>query len=290
MKRCLRCDTRYVSSIRDCPECGFGPTPVDGFDSYAPDLAHGGGGFKPNYFSELAQLEGTNFWFRSRNQLILWALKEYCPNMASFLEVGCGTGFVLSAVSETFPSATLHGSEIFTAGLGVAATRLPHVKFIQIDARRIPFSEEFDVIGAFDVLEHVMEDEEVLRNICESLKANGILLLSIPQHQWLWSSADEYACHIRRYEADDLHRKIERSGFSILRSTSFVTFLLPAMIISRMFRKGQSKQDIDPAAEFKISSRINLFFYRVLCWELALLRKGVDFPAGGSRLVVARKL
>lgn len=290
MKRCLRCDTRYVFSARYCPKCGFGPTIVDGFDSYAPELAHGGGGFKENYFSELAQLESANFWFRSRNQLLLWALKEYCPNMASFLEVGCGTGFVLSAVSESFPSATLHGSEIFTAGLGVAATRLPQVTFLQIDARRIPFAEEFDAVGAFDVLEHIVEDEEVLQNMRIALRSNGLLFLSVPQHEWLWSSTDEYACHIRRYEAVELHRKVQRSGFSILRSTSFVTFLLPAMMISRLFQKRPSKLDVDPGREFKISARMNSVFYWILCGELALLRRGIDFSVGGSRLVVAIKL
>lgn len=80
MKRCLACNTCYTSSIRNYPSCNFVPTTVDGFDSYAPDFAYGGGGFKSNYFSELARLVGENLWFQSRNQLILWAIKGHCPN------------------------------------------------------------------------------------------------------------------------------------------------------------------------------------------------------------------
>ncbi len=158
MKRCLACNTLYVSSLADCSICGFKPLLVDGFYAYAPDLAHGGGGFKSSYFSDLARLEEANFWFQSRNQLILWALEEYCQNFQSFLEIGCGTGYVLSGVSKLFPHSTLQGSEIFIAGLGFAAARLPTVNLMQMDARDIPFQEEFDVIGAFDVLEHIEED------------------------------------------------------------------------------------------------------------------------------------
>ena len=102
MKRCLSCDVRYSSLIQNCPSCGFAPALVAGFDSYSPNFAHEGGGFKSNYFSELASLEDTNFWFRSRNKLLMWALEKYFPNFQSLLEIGCGTGYVLSGISKKF--------------------------------------------------------------------------------------------------------------------------------------------------------------------------------------------
>ena len=290
MKRCLACNSRYASSMANCPNCGFTPELVEGFQAYAPDFAHGGGGFKSRYFSELVRLEEANFWFRSRNRLILWALKKYCGNFQSLLEIGCGTGYVLSGVSEAFPQATLHGSEIFVTGLGFAATRLPCVNFMQMDARNIPFQEEFDVIGAFDVLEHIEEDELVLSQVSASLKPKGFMLLTVPQHAWLWSSIDEYACHVRRYSASDIHRKIETAGFRIVRSSSFVTTLLPAMMISRFLQKKVSYKSFDATAELKISPWLNSFFFRVLGAELAAIKAGLDFPVGGSRLVVARKV
>lgn len=290
MKRCLSCDARYASSIRNCPSCGFVTALVDGFDSYAPDFAHEGSGFKPNYFSELARLEEANFWFRSRNQLIIWALENYGPNFQSILEIGCGTGYVLSGVSKNFPRATFYGSEIFIAGLGFAATRLPSAKFMQMDAQNIPFENEFDVIGAFDVLEHIKEDEKVLTQMCAALKPEGLMFLTVPQHAWLWSPVDEYACHERRYAAADLHQKIEASGFRVIRSTSFVTTLLPAMIISRFLQKKVSNKKFDVTAELKISPWLNSLFSRMLSAELALIKRGFNLPVGGSRLVVARKI
>lgn len=288
MKRCLSCQHIFSSTATDCPACGFSPVVEDGFPLYAQDFADNGGGFKSSYFSELAQLEEQNFWFRSRNQLIVWALNKYCKTFKSFLEIGCGTGFVLSGVSQAFPGATLLGSEIFTAGLGYAAKRLPSVKFIQMDARNIPYREEFDVIGAFDVLEHIEDDTAVLREVRAALKQNGFLFITVPQHGWLWSPVDEYACHVRRYSASELHQKLESNGFEILRSTSFVSLLLSAMLLSRM-KQRHAHSGIDPSDELKLSEGLNTFLYKVMQVEIGLIKSGINLPVGGSRLVVATR-
>ena len=292
MRRCISCCVGYAYSMQICPGCGFVPIVIDGFDSYAPDFAHEGGGFKENYFSDLANLEDAHFWFLSRNELIMWALEKYSPNFQSLLEVGCGTGYVLNGISKKFPHShsTLLDSEIFVAGLGFTAARLPSVKLIQMDARNIPFENEFDVIGAFDVLEHIKEDEEVLAQMCVALKPEGLIFITVPQHAWLWSTTDEYALHERRYAASDIHHKVETAGFQVLRSTSFITTLLPAMMIARLRQKKVLDHEFDATAELKISPWLNSFFSRILGVELALIKKGINLPVGGSRLVVAQKI
>lgn len=290
MKRCLSCSTLYATSTGHCPHCQFTPALINGFDSYAPAFAYESGGFKSDYFSELARLEENNFWFQSRNQLILWAIGKFAPNFQSMLEIGCGTAYVLSGVAKKFPHTTLSGSEIFLAGLGFAAARLPAVKFMQMDARELPFVNEFDVIGAFDVVEHIKEDEEVLSQIHAALKPDGIVLLTVPQHQWLWSAADDYACHERRYAAVDLHKKVRAAGFQLLRSTSFVTVLLPAMMVSRFSQKDTRLENFDATAELKISPWLNRLFLSILNFEGTLIQTGLNFPVGGSRLMVAKKI
>ena len=288
MKRCLACNAQFISTLRDCVACGNIPAVVDGFDAYAPDLAHAGGGFEAGYFADLARLEHENFWFRARNKIIIWALEKYAPDFKSFLEIGCGTGFVLNGIANGFPRAKIFGSEIFTAGLGFAAERLPDVNLMQMDARHIPFVDEFDVIGAFDVLEHIKEDERALAQIHKALKPQGLMILTVPQHAWLWSAVDEYACHERRYAAAEISDKVRDAGFELIRSTSFVTTLLPAMMISRAFQKRQS-ESFDAAAEMKISPIVNSFFEHLLNFELAGIRLGMNYPVGGSRLVLAKK-
>lgn len=291
MKQCLACNETFLSSNNNCPECGFQCEIQDGFCAYAPAFAIEGSGFKSTYFSELVSLEDRNFWFRARNRLIIWALDRYCPQFQSLLEIGCGTGYVLSGITKAFPDAHLHGSELFTKGLSFAASRLPSVNLMQMDARNIPFVAEFDSIGAFDVLEHIEDDRKVLSQIHKALKPKGIVILTVPQHNWLWSPVDEYACHVRRYSAFDLHTKLKESGFEIIRSTSFVTTLLPAMVISRFIQKfSVSKKTINPNAELNISSWLNFIFEKMLNMEIGLIRWGLNFSLGGSRLVIARKV
>ncbi|WP_445368666.1 class I SAM-dependent methyltransferase [Methylomonas sp. BW4-1] len=289
MRHCLACNSQYDTKNSNCLCCGFSPCNIDGFDSYAPDYARGGGGFKASYFSELACLESSNFWFQSRNKIILWALKKYSPSLRDFLEIGCGTGFVLSAIQNSFPDVAVNGSEIFVEGLGFAAKRVPSANLMQMDARQIPFMDEFDAIGAFDVLEHIKEDELVLSQIRKALKSKGVLLLTVPQHAWLWSVADEYALHERRYSAIEIYKKVEMAGFRIVRSTSFVSLILPAMIFSRFFKKNKDEK-FDPTSELKIDPWLNILFASLLRIELAGIKFGMNYPLGGSRLIVATKI
>jgi SAM-dependent methyltransferase len=246
-------------------------------------------GFKAHYFQKLAELEAENFWFRARNRIILWALHRYSPGLTSFLEIGCGTGFVLSGISKRFPGMRLLGSEYFEDGLVYARQRVPHAEFMQLDARCIPHESELDAIGAFDVLEHVKEDEAVLEQIYKALKPGGYVFITVPQHDWLWSTVDEFACHIRRYAAHDLHQKVCRAGFEIIRSTSFVSTLLPAMVLSRLLQRNKTNMCMDDVAGLHIHPVLNKFFEWLLNLELALIRVNISLPAGGSRLLIARK-
>ncbi|MBL0934426.1 MAG: methyltransferase domain-containing protein [Rhizobiaceae bacterium] len=284
---CPSCQSAVPDDKAACPSCGFSPTTVEGFTAWAPEMAHAGGGFKRESFAHLAELEASNFWFRARNALIVWALQRYAPKMASFLEIGCGTGFVLSGVAQAFPQARLVGSEIFVDGLAHAATRLPDVELVQMDARRIPYREAFDVVAVLDVIEHIEEDELVLRQMLGALRPGGTALISVPQHQWLWSKADDYACHVRRYSAGEVHRKVKAAGFEIVRSTSFVSVLLPAMMASRLAARRTST--FDPRKEFEIPPAINSAFEASLAFERGIIRAGINFPIGGSRFVVARR-
>lgn len=247
-------------------------------------------GFKTHFFKELAELEAGNFWFRARNNFILWALHKYSSKLQSFLEIGCGTGFVISGISQSFPEARISGSEYLEEGLVYARQRVPSAEFTQMDARHIPYGSEFDAIGAFDVLEHIEEDGLVLQQMYKALKPGGIMLITVPQHRWMWSAVDAYACHIRRYGANELHRKVCLAGFEIIRSTSFVSTLLPAMFLSRLLQGNKTNMSINDVAGLRINPILNKIFEWLLNLELALIRVGVSLPVGGSRLLVARKL
>jgi len=98
MKVCLACGHRFAADDWRCPSCGQSPQLLHGYPAFAPDLAKGNTGFNEEHFAQLAEVEAGNFWFRSRNRLLIWALQRYFPRARSFLELGCGTGFVLSGI------------------------------------------------------------------------------------------------------------------------------------------------------------------------------------------------
>jgi SAM-dependent methyltransferase len=288
MKFCISCEKTFQSQSWRCPQCSYEPERIDGSFAFAPELARAGEGFEPEYFARLADQEAGNFWFRARNRLLIWALERYFPDAQNLLEIGCGTGFVLSGFKVAFPKLILSGSEVFSEGLGFAAARLPGVELFQMDARRIPFREEFDLIGAFDVLEHIEQDELVLSQMYEATRKGGGILVTVPQHRFLWSAADEFARHVRRYKASELIEKVSQAGFQVLRVTSFVSLLLPLLMLSRIKQRRFNKE-FDPDAELAVSTPVNLSLEKILAVERTMIRAGLSLPAGGSLLLVARR-
>lgn len=289
MKICLACGEKFSDLSWICAACHFLPEIINGYYAFAPNLAKENKGFKANYFEELATVEEVNYWFRNRNYLILYALRRYFPNVNNFMEVGCGTGFVLSAIEKTYPSLSLFGSEIYSIGLSYAANRLKNAKLFQMDACQIPFENEFDVIGAFDVLEHIEDDELALSQMYQATREGGGIILTVPQHKFLWSKVDEHSCHMRRYDASELKNKVLNSGFEIENTMSFVSLLLPLMVLVRL-KKRQSSGDCDTMPELKVDWWINIILEKILDIERGLIRLGINLPFGGSLILIARKV
>lgn len=287
MRRCGTCRSLSARALDPCPDCGAAPELRNGVATFCPQPPIDGESFRSSSFSKLAKVEAGSFWFRARNRLILWALKKYGHSAQNFLEIGCGTGYVLSGIAQELPYLRLFGCELYGAGLPFAAQRTPQASFMQMDACDNPFVAEFDAIGAFDVLEHIPQDALALGQIHAALKPGGVLLLTVPQHAWLWSASDDYACHKRRYNKPGLHALLHEAGFDILRSTSFVSVLLPAMLASRLAQR--APENYNPMDEFRINPLLNRLFEAMLGCESRLISLGLNFPLGGSRLVVARK-
>lgn len=289
MKICTACNTRFDGNGWVCPACGHAPPETHGFPALGAGSAGSAEGFHPEYFEQLAGLEAGNFWFQSRNALILLLLRRHAPAPASFMEIGCGTGFVLSGIASAFPATTLSGAEFHADGLAYAAQRVPGAQLMQMDARNIPFESHFDALGAFDVLEHIEEDTAALAQMSAALKPGGILLLTVPQHPGLWSSQDDRACHVRRYTAAELKQKVSSAGFEVVDSGSFVVLLLPLMWLSRRFGKTGRESHQDPMAELRIGRIANLVLSAVMSLELWLTRAGLRSAVGGSLFIAARK-
>lgn len=286
MKRCLHCDATFAAEDWACPACGEVPATRDGLLLLAPELADGRFGDADYAIDALTAAETRHFWFEGRRRLVLWALTRYCPKVRFVLEVGCGTGFVLEGIRRAFPGATVIGADALVAFLSRARQGLPGATFLQMDARRIPFRDEFDAVVALDVIEHIADDEEALREMGRALRPGGRLVLTVPQHPWLWSEVDAWSGHRRRYDRPGLLTRLRRAGLAAERVTSFSSLVLPALVLSR---RRKVAEPFDPAAELRLGSALNAVLRLPAAVERALIRVGVSFPAGGSLLVVARR-
>tara|TARA_B100001013_G_scaffold324420_2_gene235891 strand:- start:1257 stop:2141 length:885 start_codon:yes stop_codon:yes gene_type:complete len=291
MKVCVNCDFAFQREEWECPECGKAPDGGGGGGGYlcfVPKNCDANDAFNAEDFELLVEMEARNFWFTGRSMLLLWAFKRYFPAASSFFEVGCGTGFVLSGFFREVPHLVLAGSDLHSSALGFAQKRLDGVPLYQIDACHVPFEKEFDAIGAFDVLEHIHDDERALEQMFRAVKPGGGIMITVPQHQILWSAVDGYSHHKRRYSSAELIRKVEAAGFVVGRVTSFLTLLLPLMILSRI-RWKLGRSDYDPISELRISSFLNNVLGKFMSLERWFIQLGVSFPAGGSLLLVARR-
>ncbi|MDD2774714.1 MAG: methyltransferase domain-containing protein [Gallionella sp.] len=288
MKFCLACQHPFTEPHWTCPSCGAVPTQREGFNAFAPDLAAQNDGFNPDTFKRYAAVEAGHFWFVGRNQVLRDRMLRHFPQARHILEIGCGTGFVLANTRRTYPDAQLSGSDIFTQGLHFAQSRVPSATLFQMDACHIPFREEFDLIGAFDVLEHIEDDQAALNQIFAACQTGGGIVLTVPQHQWLWSATDDYAHHKRRYTRRELVKKVQQAGFKVGYVSSFVSLLLPLMLASRWLQKSAQADD-QMDAGFKIGKFANKLLSAVMKLERSLLSLGITFPIGGSLLLIATK-
>ena len=170
MKRCLRCQARFDQSGWTCPHCGHTPAQSRSVPVFAPALAEGDGSDAEYRFERLADAQSWHFWFVRRAMLLSWALQRYFPLAENFLEVGCGTGGVSSALSAALPGLKVTAGDTRLAGLEFAKRRSQRIDIVQCDAANLPFDSEFDVAGAFDVIEHLDDDARALAAMRDVVK------------------------------------------------------------------------------------------------------------------------
>jgi SAM-dependent methyltransferase len=244
-------------------------------------------GYDPRLFEQLVGLEDRSFWFRARNRLIVQTVNELASPGDRFLEVGCGTGYVLRALAEEC-GLEVTGSEMLGDGLEHARRRVPRATLVELDAREMSYESQFDLVGAFDVLEHIDDDIGALRGLHRALRPGGALVITVPQHPSLWSDADDHAHHVRRYRRSELIERVVQAGFGEIRTTSFVTSLLPLMMASR-WRQRHFGKPYDAAAELVPREPLNRILEIMLRLECSLIGRGVSLPVGGSLLLVGRR-
>lgn len=230
--------------------------------------------YRPGDLEILASLEERHFWFRARRNIIVDALARWFGSGAKdYLEVGCGTGYNVRAIADRFPTWRVVASDALADG----------ARYLRMDARDLPYKNAFDVVGAYDVLEHIEDDSAALAQFHRACRPGAGVLLTVPQHPWLWSAADTCAQHHRRYTARQLGAQLRSAGFEMLAATSFQTLTLPFLYARAVALRGHSPKATAPPAI------LNWLFGQLMETDRKLIFRGVRLPVGGSLLVAARK-
>jgi SAM-dependent methyltransferase len=251
------------------------------------------GGYDPSHFAKLVAVEDRHFWFRARNRIISLLARQAVAEFAAgyrVLEVGCGDGNVLRFLEEACPDGVVVGMDYFLEGLAYARGRCS-CPLVQGDLKMPPFGKTFHLIGIFDVLEHLPDDRQVLRDLWQILDAQGRLLLTVPADPALWSAFDAASGHCRRYRKAELEQKLRECGYKVEYLTPYMAGIYPLVWLSRRLGKGSGTDEMARAVErdLRVIPVLNGMLSVVLSPEIRWIRRRRRLPTGTSLLALARK-
>ncbi len=255
--------------------------------------------YDPAFFETLFKAEEKHFWFRARNSAIAALVQQLAasfPPGYRVLEVGCGTGNVLRRLEGLCANGSVTGMDLFAEGLRFARQRASS-RLVVGDVHRPPFAVGFDLIGLFDVLEHLPDDAQVLGDLNRMLLPGRVLLVTVPAHPELWSYFDVAARHCRRYRLEELRQKLLGSGFEVEYISEFMTALLPLVWVKRRLSGWRRLPPTDTARhyrelaarELRMTPLVNGLMTWLLLRETNRIARRRRLPFGSSILALARK-
>lgn len=235
------------------------------------------------------QIEENSFWFKHRNNCILEAVKKYSPNNI-FFDVGGGNGFV----SKHLQANGIESVLVEPGSNGAANAKERGLKNIICSTlEEAGFKKEvIKSIGMFDVVEHIKDHVAFLKSANSALAKNGIIYLTVPAYNFLWSKEDVDAGHFRRYTLKSMAKVLSETGFNPIYST-YIFSILPFPIY--LFRSIPSKlgmnKNSDSLEKHQNEHQNNIGIVdSILSKELSAIKKGKSIPFGSSCFVVAKKI
>jgi len=250
---------------------------------------HSGISFPTESFGECASLEQNSFWFSHRNDIIGRVI-ERLGNDFPIWDVGAGNGAVSAFLkSKAFETVSVEPSPLGAvncAKMGVGIVACSFLEDLHLPSKSIKF------IGSFDVIEHLSEPSLLLNEFQRILAPGGLVIVTVPAYQWLWSQTDSYAGHFSRFDKSSLTELFERSGFTEKYSTYFFSpLVLPVWLMrvvhDKLFRKSDKKvllRSVSHLSGLK-SKTVDKVLTTILKCEQTFLSKSA-IPFGTSLLAV----
>jgi SAM-dependent methyltransferase len=232
------------------------------------------------------EIEGFHWWFAVRRKLLMSILSSiHLPSECLTLDIGCGAGSNLKTLRSAGLNVIGFDRSMYALSLVKRKSQFP---LINGDLNMLPIQpKSIGLIIAMDILEHLENDMNGIREFYQVLKEGGILILTVPAFKFLWGIQDRVTGHKRRYSRHEVLSKLSNQGFDILKSSYFNFFLFfPILLARRVIHllglRIESENEIN-------SPIINILLKAIFSLETYIL-KYFQFPFGVSIFCIARKM
>lgn len=190
---------------------------------------------------KLATLEDAHWWYRERRHLLARQIAGLRPGRA--LDIGAAGGGNTRVLRE-------HGWSAVALEYGEDGAQVAHERglaTVRSDATLLPLaSDSLDLVVAFDLLEHLVEDHACVAEVRRTLTSTGTFLVAVPADPKLWSDHDVAVDHVRRYTRETLSALLEQGGFEIESIASWNVLLRPVVAMRRKAKTGSDLEDLNP--------------------------------------------
>jgi len=233
--------------------------------------------FNPDLFGRLKVAEQKHFWFGIRRKWILDRLRRFSPPPADLLEIGCGTGNVSSHLAR-------HGYQVIGCEYHAEALVMawPGFQRVQGSAFMLPFADNtFGIVGLFDVLEHFDDDVKILSEASRVARPGGVIAITVPAREELWSGFDVLSHHKRRYTHGSIRQLIADCGLEVLT----IEYMFMSLYLPMKLARGKEAAGSNA---FSINSIVNVISRGFFEMERLISGK-VPLPTGTSLIGIGKK-
>ena len=268
---------------------------------YVPSISvtHRDDEYDQSSFEMLLQMQGEHFWYRGRHRFLLASVDRYVRAKQvplSAIDLGGGVGgwirYLADRRADLFQTLALaDSSEI---ALTLAQNTMPaRAQCYNVDLMNLGWENHWDYAFLLDVIEHLPNDTEALRQAAKAIKPGGCLFVTTPALKQFWSYNDDLVSHLRRYTRKDYQNLAARSGLELCDVRYFMFFLSPLYILSRsvpsMVQMSVEEKKAMAIKQHAIPAKpINASLSAIFAAETPV-GHWINFPWGTSILGVFRK-